>query len=370
VLRVAIDTTQLVDPRDRLLRNLRRKKIPGLDGIRGIAALVVVGMHDQLFNRPDFLGRFYAGRLSVQIFFVISGFLITWLLFQEEERDGSVNRLAFYARRAFRLLPGLLALLVWQNLAKIPPATMGGTVAAALYFANYYSLIFGNDHLASLGQTWSLAVEEHFYFIWPQVFVFFQDRRKLLKGCLIFAAIQFAWRLIAGFGGYPVYAELATETASCAALIGCALALLLWYWPHRLPRWVLYPVLTPISVAALVAIGQLPREAQLIWGVPLSIPFCAIVVLQAATYEWRLLDNPVAHYLGRISYSVYLWGTVAIELTRRLGHDKFHLECFAIAIAVGSASYLLIERPIQSFGRKLIAKSRHTIAPAPAYEVT
>jgi peptidoglycan/LPS O-acetylase OafA/YrhL len=356
------------DPRGRLLANLNRKMIPGLDGIRGIAALVVVGMHDQLINRQDFLGRFYAGRLSVQIFFVISGFLITWLLLREEERDGAVNRAAFYCRRAFRLFPGLLALLVWQNLTEIPPVTKDGTVAAALYFANYYSLLFGNDRLGSLGQTWSLAVEEHFYFIWPQVFVFFQNRRKLLRGCLIAAGIELAWRLAVGFGGHPVYAELATETASCAALIGCALALLLWYWPHKLPRWALHPFLTPVSVVALLGIGQLPREAQLIWGVPLSIPFCAIVVLQAATYEWRFLDNPVAVYLGRISYSVYLWGFVAIALVQRLGHDKFHLECFAIVIGLGSASYFLIERPIQAFGRKLTSKLQAKLSPTPVYE--
>jgi peptidoglycan/LPS O-acetylase OafA/YrhL len=367
---LAIDAKYPVDPLDHLLANLRRKKIPGLDGIRGIAALVVVGMHDQLINRQDFLGRFYAGRLSVQIFFVISGFLITWLLLQEEERDGNVNRVAFYCRRAFRLLPGLLALVVWQNVTQIPPVTQGGTVAAALYFANYYSLIFGNDRLGSLGQTWSLAVEEHFYFIWPQVFVFFQNRRKLLKGCLIVCALQIGWRLFAGFDGYPVYAELATETASCAALVGCALALLLWYWPQRLPRFVLHPALTPVSLVALVAIGQLPRDAQLIWGVPLSIPFSAILVLQAATYEWRFLNNPVAFFLGRISYSVYLWGFVAIALVQRLGHDRYHLPCFAIVIGLGSASYFLIERPVQSLGRKLISKSQRMRNSAPVYEAS
>jgi len=367
---VAIRFGDQADPRERLLTNLRRKKIPGLDGVRGIAALVVVGMHDQLINRQDFLGRFFAGRLSVQIFFLISGFLITWLLLKEEERDGSVNRAAFYWRRAIRLLPGLLLLLVWQNLTTIPPVTRDGTVAAALYFANYYSLIFGNDRLGSLGQIWSLAVEEHFYLIWPQVFVFFQNRRKLLRGCLIAAGIELAWRLGVGFGGHPVYAELATECASCAALIGCALALLLWYWPRKLPRWVLHPALMPVAVVALLAIGQLPREAQLIWGVPLSIPFCAIVVLHAATYEWRLLDNPVAEYLGRISYSVYLWGFVAIALVQRLGHDKFHLECFAIVIGLGSASHFLVERPIQVFGRKWVSKLQAKANPTPVYEVS
>ncbi len=352
-----------LDPLGRLQANLRLKKIPGLDGIRGIAALVVVGLHDQVMAHEDLSGRIYAGRFAVVIFFVISGLLITWLLLQEEQRDGHVNRVAFYWRRAFRLFPGLLALLVWQYFTHLPLATRGGMIAAALYFANYYSIIRGGAELRGLGQTWSLAVEEHFYLIWPQIFLFFRDRRKLLIGCLAVAGLQTIWRLIAGFHGQFIYAGLATETASCPALIGCAIALLMWYWPNRLPRFVLHPILTPISLITIVGLGQLPRESQLIWGVPLGIPFTVILVLQAITYQWRWLENPVALYLGRISYSVYLWQMVAIAIIHRWGHDRYHLPAFAAAIVLGSISYFAVERPVQSLGLKWLKRSSNNAEP-------
>ena len=350
--------TQSIDPLDRLQMNLRKKQIPGLDGIRGIAALSVVGFHDQLANHPDWFGRIYPGRFAVHVFFVISGLLITWLLLKEDQRYGSVNRATFYWRRAFRLFPALFALLVWQLFTNIPPASRGNTIAAALYFANYYSIFYGRPGLQGLAQTWSLAVEEHFYLIWPQVFVFVRNWRTLLKGCLVVVALQIAWRLAAGFHGAHGYAELSTETVSYAALVGCMLAILLWHAPHRMPRFVLHPVLTPISLAVILALGLLPANAQQVWGIPLGLPFAVILILQAIIYEWRLLENPVAHYLGRISYSVYLWGLVAIEIVRKIGHDRYHLSAFAVAIAIGSASYFIIERPFQSLGRRLISRSK------------
>jgi peptidoglycan/LPS O-acetylase OafA/YrhL len=347
---MSIDRVGNFDPVERLRSNLKRKKIPGIDGIRGIAALMVVGLHDQLLHYADWSGHLYVGRFAVQIFFVISGLLITWLLLQEEEDKGRVDRGAFYWRRAFRLLPGLFALLLWQHFTKIPETTRTGIIAAALYLANYYSIFRGSD-LRGLGQTWSLAVEEHFYLIWPQVFVHVQNRRKLFKGCLIFAGLQILWRLVVGFDGNGRYAELATETASCAALVGCMLALLLWYAPYKLPRFLLRPILAPISLVVVVGLGQLPANAQLVWGVPLGIPFIVILVLQAVTYEWRLLENPVAHYLGRISYSVYLWGMVAIAIIRKFPNDSFHIPVFAMAIGLGTAAHFAIERPAQSLGR-------------------
>jgi peptidoglycan/LPS O-acetylase OafA/YrhL len=360
---------QSIHPFDRLQMNLRRRQIPGLDGIRGIAALSVVGFHDQEINHHDWFGHIYPGRFAVQIFFVISGLLITWLLLSEEKRDGSVNRRRFYWRRSFRLLPALVALLAWQQVTHIPSATRSNTIATALYYANYY-LIFhwGPKFQGGLVHTWSLAVEEHFYLIWPQVFFFVRNWRTLLKVCLVVAALQIAWRLIDGFHGHVIYAELSTETVSYAALAGCMLAILLWHAPHRIPRFVFFRGLTPISLVVVLGLGLLPKDAQGIWGIPLGLPFMAILVLQAITYEWRLLENPVARYFGRISYSVYLWGLVAIEVASRIEHDRYRLSAFAIAIAIGSASHFIIERPFQSLGLKLESRLKRQISLPLAHE--
>jgi peptidoglycan/LPS O-acetylase OafA/YrhL len=341
-----------MEPRARLLKNLQRKNIPGLDGIRGLAALSVVAAHGWSDRFPS--------RFAVQIFFVISGLLITWLLLQERQRYGEINRKAFYCRRAFRLFPALFALLAWEHFTRLPHTTRGGMIATAFYFANYYG-IFGGQ-LLGLGQTWSLAVEEHFYLIWPQFFTFVRNRRALLKGCFAVAGIQTVWRLIAGHHGSYIYAELATETASSAALIGCGLALLLWDSPKRLPALALKPFMAPISLGAILALAQLPRFPQLYWGVPLGIPFAAIIVLQAITYEWSFLENPVARYLGRISYGIYLWSLVATEIAKMFGHGMTIPLMFVIGVALASLSHHLIERPVQTLGRRWLASTTRSAA--------
>jgi peptidoglycan/LPS O-acetylase OafA/YrhL len=338
-----------VEPREQLLSNLQRRNIPGLDGLRGIAALTVVALHGWSQRFP--------GRLAVQVFFVISGLLITWLLLQERQRSGTIDRSAFYFRRAFRLFPALFALLAWEWLTDFPH--VAGIAAAAFYFANYH-VIFGG-RLFGLAHTWSLAVEEHFYLIWPQVFLLVRNRRALLKGCFIAAAIEFVWRLLSTTPRTYFYGTLASETSSSAILFGCGLALLLWYSPRRLPALAIQPFMAPVSFAILLALAQLPEIPQWIWGLPVGIPFAAIIVLQAIAYEWPILENPVAHYLGRISYGVYLWGFVANAIVERCGRGRYIL-LFPVVIALASMSYYLIERPIQSAGRRWLA-SRSRRAP-------
>lgn len=344
------------------MQNLNSRRIPGLDGLRGFAALAVVGFHDQVLAHPGSSRLLFPGRFAVQIFFVISGILITWLLLQEESRQGAIDRPRFYWRRAFRLLPALFALLLWQRATHIPPATRGGMLASAFYFGNYYELIAGSAVLSGLGQMWSLAVEEHFYVFWPQVFATLRNKRTLLRGCLAVIALQLVWRLIAGWYGHFVYAELATETASSAILAGCATALLLRQHPQRLPRILLAPWMAPVSFAAILLLAQLPRNAQLWWAVPLGIPFAIVLVLQAITYQWRILENPVSIFLGRISYSVYLWGMVAIALVERLRFDWGRLPVLAVAVLLGSVSYFIVERPFQFFGKQWLTRGRGKLA--------
>lgn len=336
-----------LQPKERLIANLQRRNIPGLDGIRGIVALSVVAFHGWSAKFP--------GRFAVQVFFVISGLLITWLLLQEERRSGTIDRYAFYVRRVFRLLPALLLLLVWEWVTDFPHVSRGQIIAAGSYFANYYAM-FG-DQPIGLAHTWSLAVEEHFYLIWPQLFLFVRNRKTLLIGCLISAVGEFSYRIFAAYHGAYLYAINATETSSSAVLFGCGLALLLWYFPKRLPAFVLEPFMLLIALAFVLALSQVSNYPQSIW-VPLGIPFAGVIVLQAVAYEWRILENPVAHYLGRISYGIYLWGFVAIAAIKWLRHDLKHTLLFAAVIALASISHHLIERPVQSLGRRWLASRR------------
>ncbi|MBZ5666386.1 MAG: acyltransferase [Acidobacteriia bacterium] len=345
------EETSAQTTRQHLLANLERRNIPALDGLRGAAALSVVAFHGWSQHFP--------GRMAVQVFFLISGLLITWLLLQEEERSGWINRKAFYFRRAFRLFPALFILLAWEGLTDFPHVPKSGLIAAAFYYGNYHVICGGE--LLGIAQTWSLAVEEHFYLIWPQIFVLVRNRRLLTYACFTIALIEFVWRIVSDNRVGYFYATLATETSSSAVLFGCGLALVLWYQPAKLPAFTLRPLVGAFSLVVVLLLGQLPERPQLLWGVPAAIPFAAIVVLQAVTYEWRILENSIARFLGRISYGVYLWGFVAKAVINWFGHDVKHTLLFAIAIAIGTISHYLIERPAQSLARRWLAS-----APIPA----
>lgn len=336
--------SHLVQPVRTLLANLRLRTIPGLDGIRGISALCVVAFHGWTERFP--------GILAVQTFFVISGLLITWLLLQEEQQRGSVNRKAFYVRRAFRLLPALFLLLVWEAFTDFPHVPRAAIIPSALYYANYY-LIFGGQ-LIYLGHTWSLAIEEHFYLIWPQIFIFVRNRVNLMWSCFVLAVVEFVWRVFSSTHINYLYGTLATETTSSAVLIGCGIALLLWHSPNLLPALILHRFLAPVSLILLLLLAQLPNRPQSIWATTASAPLAAIIVLQAITYEWRILENPVARYLGRISYGIYLWGFVALGIIRSNRHLGHGYVLLMVVIVLASFSHYLVERPMQALGRNLL----------------
>jgi peptidoglycan/LPS O-acetylase OafA/YrhL len=156
---VETSSTGLPDPRLRLQENMRRRTIPGIDGIRGISALTVVALHGTSSHFP--------GRQAVQMFFVLSGLLVTWLLLAEEKRNGTVSLSGFYWRRAFRLFPPLIALLVWEMATDLPHVSSAAVLAAALYYANYFAAAGGD--LLGLLHTWSLSVKNisTLYGRWP-----------------------------------------------------------------------------------------------------------------------------------------------------------------------------------------------------------
>jgi peptidoglycan/LPS O-acetylase OafA/YrhL len=343
-----------LDPRDRLARNLNRQKIPGLDGIRAVSALTVAAAHA---NR-----EFLPAGFAVVMFFILSGLLITWLLLREGDRSGSVNLRAFYIRRAFRLLPPLATLIVVTAIFKRPPASTTGLVTAALYCVNYF-VAFGGQPLG-IGHTWSLAIEEHFYLIWPAVFRRWSESRLLLKGLVVVAIVSALARLAVGYGFSELYAYNATETNATAIAVGCALAVCIRRSPRRLPKFLFHQWLVAPCIVAVVGLAQIPKAIPTPWATPVAVPLLAIVLIQSIAFEWRILENSVAYFLGRISYSIYLWHLVAIQVAALLLKASpvvlrpALLFYVMISILLATASYYLIERPAQALGRRL-AKVSH-----------
>ena len=309
---------------------------PGLDHVRGAAVLLVVFGHT--IHRWGVGG---AGRVGVAIFFVLSGFLITRLLLEERDRD-RIRLGAFYLRRARRLLP---ALAVFIPLAAYVNDDLGlwvrqPVVATLTYTANYASVRHGIEY-GSFTHLWSLAVEEHFYLVWPAL-VLVLGRRWLVPVCVAGIAAVAVARYGVAADGDQALAFRATHLRIDAMLFGAVLAVIVASVP-RPPR-----VLVVAAVAALAA-GCYATflEDLLEWGF-VGIGLASAVLVADALWwpagRWRWL----AH-IGVISYGLYLFHLpVALWLqSRGVSEVVEPVATLAVSTALAEVSYWLVERPIR-----------------------
>lgn len=247
------------------------KRIPELDGLRAVAILCVLADHA--------LGRHYikAGALGVDLFFVLSGFLITSLLLAE----GRVSLSGFYIRRARRILPALVT-------AVCLALVLGTSSQSALYALAF----MGNlpDSMGMLKHTWSLAVEEHFYIAWPLLFVLLPKHRTTVLICVIVGAL--ALRLNTPWDWPQTYRF--TPARIDAIAIGCLAAL----YPIRLPKLASAFCMAGITVFVLFATPE-----ELPWGLTVFAFLCAGLVLSPPAW---LAAKPL-QWIGTRSYGIYLY---------------------------------------------------------------
>lgn len=174
----------------------------------------------------------------------------------------------------------------------------------------------------------------------------------LIWSCFAVAVTEVLWRVVSAYRVGDLYSTFAIETISSAVLCGSGLGLLLWYYPLKFPAFILRPFVGVIAIAGILLLAQLPDRSQSLWGLPAAVPFASIIVLQAMTYEWRVLDTAIGRFLGRISYGIYLWGFVAAAVVRWLGYSMKHTLVFLVAICFATLSHYVVERPIQSLTRR------------------
>ena len=214
----AVDTIRAESGADALVRGYR----PWLDGLRGVAVLLVVVQHT--------MGqiRFELGSVGVGLFFALSGYLITSLLLDERASAGSVSLSRFYIRRAARLVPALLLVVVVCNALFVLANDYGplrGSLAALTYTSNY-AQVLQHDFVLGYGPTWTLAVEEHFYILWPLALLWLVRRyplRTALQATLAICLAALLWRaaLAAMHVRYSLLGLGSVERAD-ALLYGCA----------------------------------------------------------------------------------------------------------------------------------------------------
>lgn len=332
--------------------------MPTLDGWRTIAVLLVIGYHGTPPSAPWF-AVFNYGHHGVNIFFGISGFLICSRLLDEEARYGRISLKNFYLRRAFRIMPPALLYILFINLMAAlsymtPPTTLE-SLASCFFFRN---LLPDGSSTSYTGHYWSLAVEEHFYLIWPAFLMLIGSKRALWLTPLVALGFE-VWRdLDAAYGfthpeGMLIYQR--TDRCLDGLFWGCALALLIHRpgWRDRL-RWLTVPPLWGAWLAALVYVWTTPLP----YSVPMEsmlIPLVLIgTVLHPQTLIGRFLEARPMAWLGRLSYSIYIWQS-ALFVGRYQAPVDLQVWPLNVFVLLGIAvlSYYGLEKPIMAAGRRL-----------------
>jgi peptidoglycan/LPS O-acetylase OafA/YrhL len=345
--------------------------VPSLDGMRAVAVMIVFVGHAGL-------GHIVPGGFGVTVFFFLSGYLITTLLRREYEQHGTISFSKFYLRRVYRIFPPLylvLAILIALELSGFLHREMSWTAVAAQLFhlTNYYLITYPSVEAAPVVPHtvpfWSLAVEEHFYLLFPLVLLALLKRCSLGRAAGVLAlgcVLVLLWRLaLLGIADDPGhYAYHATDTRIDSLLYGCVMGL--WLNPaiDKAPGWIGgrgWAVLCAAALA-LLAVSFLWRSEEFratlrysLQGVALfPLFYCAVRYHRLPLFSW--LNTRPVRALGLVSYTFYLCHYAAIDIAGKLLHvDGFArgLGGFVLAAAFSAACYVLIEKRFAAMRRKL-----------------
>lgn len=356
-------------------RALRR--FPALDGLRAIAALMVV-----MFHFGGTTWHWLSGHSGVHIFFVLSGFLITTLALREEDRSGRISFVDFYLRRLFRIVPVYLVVVVAMAIYFAPP----GRLIGDLHGGMPYYLTFTNEFSTSGTFTisWTLGIEQKFYLVWPLV--------AFAAGAIpLGRRLGVAVGLIAG-AAVAATLSLALYIHYIPILIGCLLAIL----AHHPRGFAIMRPLTHPIVGTALAVGFIGVQLGLgpayrAFGEVKVIPWYALYIalvlpgLLARSPGARLLSTRVLGFVGERSYSLYLLQVLAGVAVTWLVKVGDHLlgvgfvlhfgttMAFLVAIvalAMADVLYRLVEQPCIRLGRRIVAwrraRRRRTVGDVPA----
>lgn len=329
------------------------RHLPGLDGVRAVAVLMVIAGHaSRLPAFPEAMKALLVvdiDELGVTVFFVLSGFLITTLLIDERERTGRVSLRDFYARRTIRIFPAAYAYM-----AVVALAAHAGLVALApgdMLHALTYTMNYHHEAAWTLGHLWSLAVEEQFYLLWPLAFVW-AGRRALVVALLVLCAAPLL--RVVGWVVLPFPHEGLDRQFQfvCDALAtGCVLALVArQVGLQRLGAMVPGRLVVLAPVVALAAAAWKDRPSfYLPLGVTMihvAIAACILwVVANPSARVGRALNSRVAVVIGVMSYSLYLWQQLFLD------PDTFSATLatrLLLVLGAAAASFHLVEKPLMA----------------------
>lgn len=329
---------------------------PWLDGVRAVAVLMVVVQHT-MGQMPIDLGN-----SGVGVFFALSGYLITSLLLDGRAADGSVSLAAFYLRRAARLVPALVLVVVVCDALFIIAGDHGplkGSLAALTYTANYAEIL-KSDFVLGFGPTWSLAVEEHFYLLWPLFLLWVTRRwglRTALWSTLAVCVAALVWRAALAAMHAPVdLLALGSLERSDALLYGCAAAIAVRLgWRPR--AWMMWAGIGLVAVVTVAFGGEANYPAVVIGTATLSVGAAAVIVCldyAAAPCVRRLLSVRAVVAVGILSYGIYLWHGPAMRVAADFGHSgrAWRAVVAAVTVLVAGLSHRYLEVPVRARARR------------------
>ena len=351
-------------------------RLPGLDGLRALAITAVLVFHLDATWLPG-------GFLGVDVFFVVSGFLITTLLVRERASTGTVDLPRFWSRRARRLLPALLlcvpasVLLARLSEGDLLVGIGRQVTGAATFTSNWLEIAAGSDYFAATSpqlftNLWSLAVEEQFYLVWPLLVLVLVrvDRRPEARaaaalGLGVLSAVLMAVRLDPES---PTRVYFGTDTHVMGLMLGAALAFA-WSAPHR--AWTTTPwwaaqrrrvaAAALVTLGALLALGSESSALTFRGGILLASLATTALVLVVVERPGRLravLEVPVARWVGARSYGIYLWHwpvflVIGQDLPVARGGTAYLLTrvwCVVVTLVVADLSFRLVEVPVRRHG--------------------
>lgn len=346
---------------------------PGLDGIRGVAILLVLLVHGGILE-----GGF--GFIGVNTFFVLSGFLITCLLIEEYDRTSNISFRQFYLRRALRLLPALITMLllfvafsfVFDPYKRALRETYEA-LSALFYFSNWAGIYHIGRHI-SLAHTWSLSIEEQFYIVWPAILLFALSkttRSSLLCWITLATVAAVLVRISLWVGGTtnvsgnilpenPDRLVAGTDTRADSLLLGCFAGVLIS--SNMLPQKIWFRnLLRGAAMAAgpgLLALGVcwITSPFMICAGWLLASVLAAALILHLVSADpgplHYILQNSFLVFVGEISYGLYVWHFPILKAMEQHQLPRQYMSYLLLVVPVVLCSYYFIERPCLKFKRR------------------
>jgi len=333
------------------------RRLAGLDGWRAIAIILVVAHHLAASSGWEWSQT----NLGVCISFTLSGFLITWVLLEEEAATGVISLKSFYQRRALRILPPVLTFLA-ITLALAPlgltDATFRDTGWCLLFVRNLLGKASITTHF------WSLSVEEQFYLLWPAMLIF-AGKKARLKVALTFLALAPLWRFVNNkwLGPPDLINQRRFDLCFVPILLGCTLALIrfdpkLIHYVRN--RFVQSRAMLVFSIALIIGLFHFGH------GSVIGFVAIAVAINESLDHSERwggILNSAPATWIAKRSYSIYIWQELFC-LNSRVGWLSHFPQNVLATLAVASVSYHFIDAPLARLRKRMKSKQAAELAPA------